>query len=115
MIKNEEFWSIITNLVKTSKICIDRAKNTSHPRYPDRIYPVDYGYIINTASMDGDGIDVWIRSDETKNVDAIMCIIDSVKRDSEIKILVGCTEDEKEEIYRFHNNTNGMKGIMIRR
>ena len=37
------------------------------------------------------------------------------KRDSEIKILVGCTEEEKLEIYKTHNETEYMKGILIRR
>lgn len=41
--------------------------------------------------MDGAGIDVWVGSDE-KKVDAIMCIVDLMKKDSEIKILIGCTE-----------------------
>lgn len=48
-------------------------------------------------------------------VDAIMCIIDLSKRDSEIKILIGCTEEEKEIVYQTHNETDYMKGIMIRR
>lgn len=44
-----------------------------------------------------------------------MCIIDLTKRDSEIKILLGCTEDEKKEVYKMHNETEYMKGILIRR
>ena len=44
-----------------------------------------------------------------------MCIVDLLKRDSEIKILIGCTEEEKMEVYRTHNETQYMKGIMVRR
>lgn len=43
--------------------------------------------------MDGSGIDVWVGSGE-KRIDAIICTIDLLKRDSEIKILIGCTEEE---------------------
>ncbi len=68
----------------------------------------------NTASMDGDGIDVWVSTDE-KKIDAIICIVDLMKRDSEIKILIGCTEEEKKLIYETHNETPYMKGILIRR
>ena len=75
---------------------------------------VGAGYLKNTSSMDGSGIDVWLGSG-TKRVDAIMCIIDLMKRDSEIKLLIGCTEEEKEIVYRTHNETEHMKGIMIRR
>lgn len=38
-----------------------------------------------------------------------------MKRDSEIKILIGCTEEEKKLIYQTHNETQYMNGIMIRR
>jgi len=31
---------------------------TSHPKYPDIIYEVDYGYFKKTTSMDDGGIDV---------------------------------------------------------
>ena len=64
--------------------------------------------------MDGAGIDVWVGSDE-KKVDAIMCIVDLMKKDSEIKILIGCTEEEKEIVYETHNETPLMKGVLIRR
>ena len=64
--------------------------------------------------MDGAGIDVWVGTDK-KQIDAIMCIVDLMKRDSEIKILIGCTEEEKKLIYQTHNETQYMKGIMIRR
>ena len=64
--------------------------------------------------MDGAEIDVWVGSDE-KKVDAIMCIVDLMKKDSEIKILIGCTEEEKEIVYETHNETPFMKGVLIRR
>ena len=73
-----------------------------------------YGYLKDTTSMDGAGIDVWVGSSD-KKIDAIMCIVDLMKRDSEIKILVGCTEEEKLEVYKTHNETKYMKGILIRR
>lgn len=111
---NSGFWDALDQLVKESEIVIDRPKGTAHPRFPDFIYPVDYGYLKNTASMDGAEIDVWVGSGE-KQIDAIMCIVDLGKRDSEIKILLGCTEEEKKIIYETHNRTYYMNGIMIRR
>lgn len=112
---NNQFWEALDYLVSQSEVVIDRPKGTAHPRYPDFIYKVDYGYLKNTGSMDGGGIDVWVGTDTKKRVDAIMCIIDLVKRDSEIKILIGCTEEEKKLIYKTHNETANMKGIIIRR
>ena len=111
---NEDFWRALDELVSNSEIVIDRPKGSAHPRFPDFIYRVDYGYLKNTASMDGAGIDVWVGSDDQK-VDAVMCIVDLMKRDSEIKILIECTEEEKLEVYNTHNETQYMKGILIRR
>ena len=111
---NNDFWRALDSLVDNSEIVIDRPKGTAHPKYPDFIYKVDYGYLKNTSSMDGAGIDVWIGSGE-KKIDAIMCIVDLMKRDSEIKILIGCTEEEKQIVYQTHNETEYMKGILITR
>ena len=111
---NEDFWDALDELVSNSEIVIDRPKGSAHPRFPNFIYKVDYGYLKNTSSMDGAGIDVWIGSGD-KKIDAIMCIVDLMKRDSEIKILVGCTEEEKLDIYKTHNETQYMKGVLIRR
>lgn len=114
MQKNREFWKTLDQLVADSEIVIDRPKGTAHPKYPDFIYKIDYGYLKETTSMDGGGIDVWVGTGE-KKIDAIMCIVDLIKRDSEIKILIGCTEEEKQIIYQTHNETEYMKGILIRR
>ena len=89
---------IFSDFINNSEIIIDRPKGTAHPRFPDFIYRVDYGYLKNTASMDGAGIDIWVGTGG-KKIDAIMCIVDLMKKDSEIKILIGCTEEEKAIVY----------------
>lgn len=111
---DRDFWEALDELVYNSEIIIDRFKGDAHPKYPDFIYQVDYGYLKDTSSMDGAGIDVWIGTGE-KKIDAIICTVDLMKRDSEIKILLGCTEEEKATIYKTHNETQYMKGILIRR
>lgn len=108
------FWTAIDKLVMESKIIIDRPKGTKHPRF-DFIYPLDYGYLENTSSMDGGGIDVWQGSLDAHLCNAVICTVDLLKKDSEIKLLLGCTEEEKEIAMRFHNDSAYMKGVMIRR
>lgn len=41
-------------------VVVDRPLNSSHPKYPDRIYEVNYGYVPNTVSGDGEELDVYI-------------------------------------------------------
>lgn len=109
------FWAAVDALADGAEIVIDRPRGTAHPRFPDLVYEVDYGYLKNTASMDGEGIDVWVGSEERKRVCAVMCVVDLVKRDSEIKLLLGCTQEEQETVRRTHNASAFMKGILIPR
>ena len=108
------FWQALDLLTAEHELVIDRPAGSAHPRYPDFIYPLDYGYLCGTSSSDGNGIDVWRGSMDT-GVVAVMTIVDLAKRDSEIKILLGCTEAEIELVNRVHNETKFMKGILIKR
>ena len=112
---DKDFWKAVDVLVSSGKIVIDRPKGSAHPRFPNIKYEVDYGYIENTSSMDGCGIDVWLGSLAAKQVNAIICTVDLIKKDSEIKLLIGCTEEEITTVYEFHNDSEFMKGILIRR
>lgn len=112
---NEEFWTALDKLIDNSEIIIDRPKGSAHPRYPDFIYEIDYGYLKNTSSADGSEIDVWVGSADNKLTDAIIVTVDLLKKDSEIKILIGCTENDKNIIFQTHNDSQYMKGILIRR
>ena len=46
-------------------------------------------------------------------VNAVICIIDLLKKDSEIKILIGCSEEEKhsqrQRVYERYYDTKRMK------
>jgi inorganic pyrophosphatase len=109
---DRDFWLKLDQLIAESIVTIDRPKGTAHPRYPDLIYPVDYGYLENTRAMDGGGLDVWAGSLPEKALTAIMCTVDVLKRDAEIKLLLGCTEQEQQAIWRVHN-ADSQAGILI--
>ena len=112
---DNDFWKAVDALVSSGKIVIDRPKGSTHPRFPNIKYEVDYGYIESTTSMDGGGIDVWLGSLADKKVNAIICTVDLMKKDSEIKLLIGCTEEEMNTVYAFHNDSEFMTGFLIKR
>jgi inorganic pyrophosphatase len=99
-----DFWEHLDHLVAASRLVIDRPKGSRHPRYPDIHYPVDYGYLEGTTTMDGGGLDVWAGTLPVKNLDALVITVDLVKRDVEIKLLLGCTPIEQQAILDFHNS-----------
>lgn len=109
-----DFWAHLDRLIADSRIVIDRPKGSAHPRYPDVIYPLDYGYLDGTTASDGGGIDVWVGSTGTGRLDAIICTVDLLKRDTEIKLLIGCSDADQQVILKTHNE-NSMRGLLIPR
>lgn len=100
----DDFWDFLEQLIASSEIVVDRPKGSQHPRYPEIIYPLDYGYLAGTASADGDGIDLWLGTLPEKTLIAILILVDLHKRDSEIKLLLGCTPQETQVILNFQNS-----------
>lgn len=109
------FWDHLDRLVAGGRVIVDNPRGTHDGGSNTVVYPVDYGYLEGTSSMDGDGIDVFVGSDPGQRIDAIVCTLDLVKRDSEIKVLLGCTEEEKLEIVRLFEAYPSMRGLLVRR
>ncbi len=101
---NPDYWRKLDTLVASCGLAIDRPKGSRHPRYPSLVYPLDYGYLEGTRSGDGGGIDVWIGSLSGRKVTGIICTVDLVKRDSEVKLLLGCTPEEAQHALGVHND-----------
>lgn len=95
------FWDEMADLVVSRPIVIDRPRGKAHPRFPDLVYPFDYSYVEGTLAADRDCIDVWIGSQEDRHLRGILCTYDTVERDAEIKLLLGCTQDEVQTIMNF--------------
>jgi len=114
MSKDTSFWSHLDQLVSEHRLEIDRPKGSPHPRFPDSIYPQDYGYLEGTTSGDGHGIDIWRGTKAPEKVQAIICTVDLLKSDAEIKIIHGCTEEEINQIYSYHC-TYDQQGLLVRR
>ncbi len=109
------FWARLELLLGSGEVVIDRPQGSTHPRYPDVVYPLDYGYVEGTRSGDGQEVDVWRGSLPGASLVGIVCTVDTRKGDTEIKLLVGCTEQEIEAIVRFHDDGDGMSAITVRR
>ncbi len=112
--KEQRFWQALEQLVATSKVTVDRPRNSAHPRYPDFTYPTDYGYLEGTQSADGGGIDVWIGSLVGREVTGVVFTLDHEKRDLEGKILLGCTVDEAAAIAEAHNQGRQAAILILR-
>jgi inorganic pyrophosphatase len=108
------YWDCLKAIIAENEIIIDRKKNTCHPKYKDMIYPVDYGYISGTTSMDGNGIEIFVGTERKSEIQGIACVVDMKKQDSEIKILYKCSEDDVNEIIHFLNISDYMKAFLVK-
>ncbi|HEX9332737.1 MAG TPA: hypothetical protein VF896_12665 [Anaerolineales bacterium] len=61
---------------------------------------------IRSIASDGIGIDLWVVSlnQADKTLTGILCTFDTLKRDAEIKLLIGCTKEDVEIIQGFHSD-----------
>jgi inorganic pyrophosphatase len=114
MPEHDEFWDFIDRLVAESEIVIDQPKGSAHAEYQETVYPLDYGYLAGTSSTDGAGIDVWLGASGERRANAVVCTVDLLKRDSEIKLLLGCADEEIQTIADFLN-TGEMRCLLVRR
>ena len=109
------FWRRLDDLLASKELVIDRPRGTTHPRYPGIVYPLDYGYLKGTSGGDGNEVDVWRGSMVPGHLVAVVCTVDAVKNDAEVKLLLGCTDDQIEVVDAFHNKNDHMAGIVLRR
>ena len=110
-----DFWTRLDKLLGSVELVIDRPKGSKHPEYPTIVYPLDYGFLDGTSGGDGNEIDIWCGSEDPKKLVAIVCAVDSLKYDTEIKLLLGCTDKEIEIVNRFHNENQYMSGLVVKR
>jgi inorganic pyrophosphatase len=75
------------------------------------LYPLDYGYLEGTTSSDGTEIDVWLGSEADHALRGVLLSADLVKHDAEIKLLLGCTEQDIELIADFMRSENS--GLLV--
>ncbi len=111
---SQEFWEYLQRLVESSRIILDRPKGSTHPRYADKQYPVSYGYLEGTTAIDAGGVDIWVGSLDNKKVVGALCTVDLLKKDTELKIIYGCSEEEIDTILEF-SNSDQMRAIYIKR
>jgi inorganic pyrophosphatase len=112
---NTDYWESLESLINKNGITIDRKKGSAHPKYPDFIYPVDYGFVNNSSSIDNNEIDIFVGSKKSLLINGIVCTFDHLKNDSEIKILYSCSNAEIEAILNFYDKSEFMKAILVSR
>lgn len=81
-------------LGKTVEIKIDRPVGSKHPKHPDLVYPINYGYIPNVLGGDGEELDVYLLGVDVPVEEYKARIIGIVHRHNDVEDkLVAAPED----------------------
>jgi len=112
---NALFWQKLDTIFLSSTLTIERPKGSSHPKYKNTIYPVDYGSLGETLGSDSSPIDVFCGGMKNKSVQAIVVSADILKRDCEVKLVIGCTNEEIRSILLFLNQSESQKAVLLKR
>lgn len=101
------FWNYLTLLFNKSNIIIDSKKGEFN-EYLNIFCPVDFGYLKNDWDEE-DQIDIFIGSKPNQAiVESIICTVSFKKKFSDIKILYGCTTEEKNNIFSLLSEKEGV-------
>lgn len=75
---------------KKVKVVIDRPLGSSHPSFPTSIYPINYGYLPNTISGDGEELDAYVIgvSHPVKEFEGIVIAVVHRTNDAEDKLVI---------------------------
>lgn len=76
---------------KTVKVKVDQPIGSSHPKYPETIYEVNYGFVPNTLSGDDEELDVYILGEDkplTEYEGKCIAVIHRLKEEDDKLIIV---------------------------
>jgi inorganic pyrophosphatase len=108
-------WLEWEGLISAKGVEIDRPIGSSHPRFADIVYPIDYGFVPGTIGSDGEPVDVFVGTAETGLVGAILTT-DYRRGDREVKLLLDCSPEEVYLVNGFINfDQNLMEGRLVLR
>ena len=86
-------WAGWEALILKNGITLDRPYRSPHPKHPEIIYPINYGYVNGTTSSDGDEVDVFV-GHASNGLVGLLMTTDYRRGDREIKLLYHCTPEE---------------------
>lgn len=115
LMNNALFWQKLDILLVTSTYKKMRSPKQPHPLHPNLIYPVEYGYLMDSDNPDKIVSKVFKGTSGKSQCEQVMLVVDILTKEMDVKLLVGCTEDEIIRCLEFSNQTNFQKSVLIRR
>ena len=112
---NAYFWQKVDTLFLSSNLKIAKHKGEVHQKFKNLIYPVEYGHLEDTISTSPSGISVYLGTQSKSKITGVVVAADILIKTIDIKLLVGCNDNETYEVLHFLNQTDFQKTVLIRR
>ena len=107
---NAYFWQKVDAVYMSGDYKTLYTKGMVHPKYPELIFPCDYGHIYN-----GDISLKVFKGTNGKKVQSIVVCMNVLGKDLHNIVLVGLNEQEEEDVLKFLNFNENQKSIIVRR
>ncbi|MDD6560626.1 MAG: Inorganic pyrophosphatase [Lactimicrobium massiliense] len=112
---NAFFWQKVDTLFLSGKLALTKKKGEAHDTFRNLVYPTDYGHLGDTKSTTAEGVSVYAGSGDRSQITALVVAADILTKELDVKMLIGCTEEEVMAVLRFLNQTDFQKTVLIRR
>lgn len=108
-------WAAWDALLADRGVVLERPRLSRHPRFPEIVYPLDYGYVRGTLGTDGEALDVFVGTGRHGLVGTLVTV-DHRRGDTEFKLLYHCTPEEVYTALGFVNYDPAlMEGLLVMR
>lgn len=115
LLNNAFFWQKLDTLIFSLEYKKVRSVGDVHPQYSNLVYPIEYGYLVDTDQEGAVVSKVFKGSLSSRKIESIIVGVDILQKGMDIKLMVGCTQEEEMTCLEFLNQTAFQKTILIRR
>ena len=113
---NAYFWQKIDTLLFSLTYEKSRDPKGVHPTYSNLVYPLEYGYLVDVdEGNEYVHIGVFKGNGSNRQVNAVVICADILQKELDVKLLIGCTDDDERAVLEFLNQTEFKKTILVRR
>lgn len=115
LLNNAFFWQKLDTLLFTLDYQKVRDIGDVHPDYSNLVYPLEYGYLKDPDNNEKVVAKVFRGSLKQRHTDQVILCVDILQKELDVKILLGCNEQEQRAALEFLNQTAFQKTVLIRR
>ena len=108
------FWQKMDSLYLSAEFVITDKKGGCVKDFPDLLYPCDFGYL-KMPKHDLQSEIKCFKGTKGESIGQAVICANIIDKCIDVRLLIGCSDDEQYEILRFLNLLDQQKAILVRR